>query len=499
MSATEQQKKRSWIGKYTPTTSGSRPGSSSGSTRDQASPLSQSHSLPELPEGIETAMTMPTSPPGSRPGTASSSPSILTRGLSYDSLPTLSRPTTPKRSSTSTSLLTSASPKVAPEQLDQQASQLILNALERTNSAQLKPPELASKDKGSFSKMSFSSMMGGLSNLSLSRTSTNNSTTSVGQGEDKDRESRGRSLNIIKSPRSSSHAATPQEAPSRSQSRARSQSPFTFRRFRTRESSPTPQPIPLAQSDVDLSDHSPVIRPRNAFTDGDDSGDETVGETDAESEEEEWSEDEDMFDPLTEHNTERNAFVEPADMPGLEGEDIDPDPLGEGVNVVVPPEPYFPSTLNSYSAGGGSVRGKRNPRKRKSTKHHEPLPLETSRPIFQRDRCTITIKQGDPEGKLGDRRSKRYVIASDMSEESRYAVEWGIGTVVRDGDELLIVTIIENEGKGASVCSSTHLAVLNSVTHLVDPRIPNAADRAVKLRSQQEVQTDLFENLFFWS
>jgi hypothetical protein len=27
-------------------------------------------------------------------------------------------------------------------------------------------------------------------------------------------------------------------------------------------------------------------------------------------------------------------------------------------------------------------------------------------------------------------------------------VEWGIGTVLRDGDELIIVTIVENEQKG---------------------------------------------------
>ncbi|KIK69641.1 hypothetical protein GYMLUDRAFT_151485 [Collybiopsis luxurians FD-317 M1] len=152
--------------------------------------------------------------------------------------------------------------------------------------------------------------------------------------------------------------------------------------------------------------------------------------------------------------------------------DIDPDPLGEGVNVVVPPEPYFPSTIHSMpsrtGAGGGT---KRNPRRRKSTRHHEPLPLNTSRPLFQRDRCTITMIQGDPESKTSStgRKKKKYIVASDLSEESRYAVEWGIGTVLRDGDEMLIVTVVENESR-------------------VDPAIPNTADRASKLRSQQERQ-----------
>ncbi|KAJ7147476.1 hypothetical protein C8R43DRAFT_926266 [Mycena crocata] len=344
------------------------------------------------------------------------------------------------------------------QQLDDQASKLILNALERSNSAQVAAkPEINSR--GSFSKMSFSSMMGGLSmgglgSLSLSRQSTNNSSAETGPGE----KERGRSASSSQQ-RSSSHAPPSSEDPSRSRSRARSQSPFSFRRFRqSRDSSPTPQALPLTQSDIDLSDTSSV-RPRNAFTDDpDDSGDETVNETD---DDEEWSDD-DMFDPVTERNTEHNSIVVP---PVAAPDEADADPLGEGVNVVVPPDPYFPSTLNASSS---TARGKRNPRRRKSTRH-EPLALQTSRPIFQRDRCTITITQGDPDAKLGDRKRKRYIVASDLSEESRYAVEWGIGTVIRDGDEMMIVNIMENEAK-------------------VDPPIPNAADRAGKLRSQQERQ-----------
>ncbi|KAJ7069837.1 hypothetical protein C8F01DRAFT_1114226 [Mycena amicta] len=332
------------------------------------------------------------------------------------------------------------------QQLDKEASQLIINALERTNSAQ--PPSAKPEySKGSFSKMSFSSMMGGLSSLSLSRTAANNSTNDP---------ERGRSVAQSGQNRSSSQVPRLAEDDSRSRSRARSQSPFSFRRFRQqRDPSPTPQALPLTQSDVDLSETSSV-RPRNAFLDdNDDSGDETANETE---DEEEWSDD-DLFDPVTERNTEHNSIVTPAVQ-----DDIEVDPLGEGVNVVVPPDPYFPSTLSS----SGSVAGKRNPRRRKSTRH-EPLDLHTSRPVFQRDRCTITITQGDPDAKLGDRKRKRYIVASDLSEESRYAVEWGIGTVIRDGDEMMIVNVMENESK-------------------VDPPIPNAADRATKLRSQQERQ-----------
>ncbi|KAJ7644084.1 hypothetical protein FB45DRAFT_736059 [Roridomyces roridus] len=341
------------------------------------------------------------------------------------------------------------------QQLDEQASRLIINALERTNSAQLPiKPEVNSR--GSFSKMSFSSMMSG---LSLSRTASASNLVVSGAVEEKER---GRtSSKAQQAARSVSQAAPESEDPSRSRSRARSQSPFSFRRFRQqRDASPTPQALPLTHSDVDLtSEDTSSVRPRNAFTDyADDSGDDVTNETT--DDEEEWS-DEDMFDPVTERNTEHNSIVVPASAQ----DDVDADPLGEGVNVVVPPDPYFPSTLN---AGSSTQRGKRNPRRRKSTRQ-EILPLETSRPIFQRDRCTITITQGDPAAALGDRKAKRYIVASDLSEESRYAVEWGIGTVIRDGDEMMIVNIMENEAK-------------------VDPPIPNAADRAGKLRSQQERQ-----------
>ncbi|KAG6850279.1 hypothetical protein H0H93_015536 [Arthromyces matolae] len=302
--------------------------------------------------------------------------------------------------------------------------------------------------RASFSK-SLSNMMG-----ALSRTSTR---------EDNDKETRGRTLVSLSRVKSAS-SVPPEGESERSRSRPRSTSPFmSFRRRRT-EPSPPPLAVHLSHSDAESDADSTHIRPRRtAFSY--DSGDETVPDDVTDYEDD--SSDDGFFDDLTERNTEQNAqLVPPVPLAqaAAAAEEADPDPLGEGVNVVVPPEPYFPSTLNST---GRTKRS--NPRRRKSTKNHEPLNYETSRPVFQRDRCTITITQGDPVGKLGERRKRRYVVASDLSEESRYAVEWAIGTVLRDGDNLLIVTVNENDGK-------------------VDPPIPNASDRTTKLRSQQERQ-----------
>ncbi|KAI0269900.1 hypothetical protein BC834DRAFT_819931 [Gloeopeniophorella convolvens] len=294
--------------------------------------------------------------------------------------------------------------------------------------------------------MSFSSMMGGLSALSLTRSST----------EDSRGRSQSKSKETLRA-RSSSNASRAAQDDAASTIRSRSTSPFHFRRSRARDSSPNVGA--LAQSDVESDTDSTRGRTRSAYA----SDDESQGEGDWDNgsdSEEEWS-DNDQFDPVTEANTERNALV------AAEVTDADPseiaDPLGEGVNVVVPPEPYFPTTLNQSNA-------RNNPRRRKSARH-EPFPLHTGRPVFRRDRCTIAITQGHPERALNQsgRRPRRYVVASDLSDESRYAVEWGIGTVLRDGDEMLIVTVSENDSK-------------------VDPPSVNAGERASKLRSQQERQ-----------
>ena len=356
-----------------------------------------------------------------------------------------SRPNTPRRLSTaSLSQLLSfqsslhASPSYGIQQVYPASSTSNGGS---TQSAVPARSELGARTTGSFGKMAFNSMIGGLTSLSLSRTTTNN------DEKDKEKESRGRSSSRSK-PRSSSFGfpATSRDKEKDSASsaskeplRTRSQSPFSLRGFRSRDRDQSPAPLPLEESDSEsiTSRRSLGIRPRNAFTDDADSGSEIAGE-DTEDDEDDWSDDDDTLDFVTERNTEQNAQI--AIMGGIcetDGEGdvdaaMDPDPLGEGVNVVVPPEPYFPSTLNRTSFG--SVRGRRGGPKRRKSKHQELLPLSTSRPVFQRDRCTITLTQGHPES--SGRRKRTYIVASDLSDESRYAVEWGIGTVLRDGDEL---------------------------------------------------------------
>ncbi|KAK1759702.1 hypothetical protein QBC47DRAFT_114438 [Echria macrotheca] len=54
------------------------------------------------------------------------------------------------------------------------------------------------------------------------------------------------------------------------------------------------------------------------------------------------------------------------------------------------------------------------------------------------------------------RRPRRYLVATDLSDESTHALEWAIGTVLRDGDTLLAIYCVDEEtgiapAEGASV------------------------------------------------
>lgn len=120
-----------------------------------------------------------------------------------------------------------------------------------------------------------------------------------------------------------------------------------------------------------------------------------------------------------------------------------------------PPIPVLLSSSNqrreTEPRRKSSILSRTTSRRKKSINGHGghiKLPLVVSRPVYEKNRCTITMEHGDREKafqKVG--RSRFYLVASDLSEESKYAIEWTIGTVLRQGDECLIITLIETETK----------------------------------------------------
>lgn len=76
-------------------------------------------------------------------------------------------------------------------------------------------------------------------------------------------------------------------------------------------------------------------------------------------------------------------------------------------------------------------------------------PIDTDIP----HRVVRTIIRGDfpkmqQEAREGSRRLRTYLVATDLSGEAAYALEWTIGTVLRDGDTLLAVYAVDEESKG---------------------------------------------------
>jgi hypothetical protein len=65
-------------------------------------------------------------------------------------------------------------------------------------------------------------------------------------------------------------------------------------------------------------------------------------------------------------------------------------------------------------------------------------------------RCVRQIIRGEyndfaEEAQKGLRRQRVYLVSTDLSDEAAYALEWTIGTVLRDGDTLLAVYAVDEE------------------------------------------------------
>ena len=103
-------------------------------------------------------------------------------------------------------------------------------------------------------------------------------------------------------------------------------------------------------------------------------------------------------------------------------------------------------------------------------------PIDSSIP----HRVIQTIIRGDfaqmqKEAEEGTRRLRTYLVATDLSGEAAYALEWTIGTVLRDGDTLLAVYAVDEEigtgvtgdslpiGEGAKAIQDT-TAVMEKMT-----------------------------------
>jgi len=81
-------------------------------------------------------------------------------------------------------------------------------------------------------------------------------------------------------------------------------------------------------------------------------------------------------------------------------------------------------------------------------------------------RCVRTIFRGDfakmqQEAQDDQRRVRKYLVATDLSDEAAHALEWTIGTVLRDGDTLLAIYCVDEEaGTGETTTAAQDEVIL---------------------------------------
>lgn len=83
-------------------------------------------------------------------------------------------------------------------------------------------------------------------------------------------------------------------------------------------------------------------------------------------------------------------------------------------------------------------------------------------------RCVRQVLRGTytqflEDAEKGLRRQRVYLVATDLSEEAAYALEWTIGTVLRDGDTLLAVYAVDEE-TGVGGAESSGVAIGGGAT-----------------------------------
>jgi hypothetical protein len=110
-------------------------------------------------------------------------------------------------------------------------------------------------------------------------------------------------------------------------------------------------------------------------------------------------------------------------------------------------------------------------------------------------RCIRQILRGDyrkysMEAEKGLRRQRMYLVATDLSEEAAYALEWTVGTVLRDGDTLLAVYAVDEEvgtggelnsiaiGEGANVMKDA-AAVVRTLSNQDTLSVPDPSQTSI--------------------
>lgn len=131
-----------------------------------------------------------------------------------------------------------------------------------------------------------------------------------------------------------------------------------------------------------------------------------------------------------------------------------------------------------------------------SIRHAQTLPLDEgtvdnsrahrASQIITRGNFAVT-QRDDNDGK---RRLRTYLVATDLSEEAAYALEWTIGTILRDGDTLFAVYAVDKEvgipvGEGAKAMQEDKAEMDKSTAETSKPSLSVKMFKALPTSSRK--------------
>lgn len=98
------------------------------------------------------------------------------------------------------------------------------------------------------------------------------------------------------------------------------------------------------------------------------------------------------------------------------------------------------------------------------------------------NRSIRTIVRGDfaalqEEAAQGRLRQRKYLVATDLSEESVYALEWTIGTILRDGDTMFALYAIHEDANMTSVQVGEGAKAMQDATAVVGSQTKEATQK----------------------
>lgn len=134
----------------------------------------------------------------------------------------------------------------------------------------------------------------------------------------------------------------------------------------------------------------------------------------------------------------------------------DKKPRKSALKSVIHPQTSFDIPTPPTQSAAGTPYGSEDEAERDDIHRAQRLPMSMSAvDNLVPNRSIRTIIRGNfaaiqNEAEEGRRRQRKYVLATDLSEESVYAMEWAIGTVLRDGDTMYCLYAMHEDPNASS-------------------------------------------------